>query len=104
MNLKNQILKSSKSKFYKEETNIVKEETNEVIKEGDQIGGDILNLEAENESSIEAKEKGEEKDAEENKEEGKEENSFKSGEEGKMEEGDNYEYKDKRRTNFRFGC
>ena len=65
-----------------------KEETNEVIKEGDQIGGDILNLEAENESSIEAKEKGEEKDAEENKEEGKEENSFKSGEEGKMEEGE----------------
>ena len=63
--------------------------SNEEIKAGDEIGGDLLNLGADNESSIEAKEKDErhedEKEDHENREEGKEERSFKSGEDEKEE-------------------
>ena len=63
--------------------------SNEEIKAGDEIGGDLLNLGADNESSIEAKEKDErhedEKEEHESREEGKEERSFKSGEDEKEE-------------------
>ena len=74
------------------EENKENEATNEPIKEGTEIKGDLLNLDHDNESSIEAKDKDEKKEDEEgehdNKEEGKERHSFKSGEEDNNEEGE----------------
>ena len=74
------------------EENKENEATNEPIKEGTEIKGDLLNLDHDNESSIEAKDKDEKKEDEEgehdNKEEGKEGHSFKSGEEDNNEEGE----------------
>ena len=69
-----------------------KEASNEGIKEGDEEQGGLLNLEPENESSVEGKDKEDKKEGEDEDEkeeqgnkEGKEGSSFKSGEEGEAE-------------------
>ena len=73
------------------EENKENETPNEPVKEGTEIKGDLLNLDHDNESSVEAKDKDEKKEDEEeheNKEEEKEKHSFKSGEEDNNEEGE----------------
>ena len=69
-----------------------KEEPNSPVKAGDEIGGDLLNLEAENESSIEAKDKEDQKEdehenAEQEKKDEEKGNLFKSDED-ENEEGE----------------
>ena len=88
--------KSKRTKWVQSKrAKLKKEEQEEPAKTGDEIGGDLLNLEAENESSIETKDKEDKKEDENAEHESKEEEKgglFKSNED-ENEEG---EYKGER--------